>query len=53
MTELIADDTPPTPTFAELGLDPAIVRAITDTGYTTPTPIQAAAIPAVMGGRDL
>ena len=53
MTELIAEETPPTPTFAELGLDPAIVRAITDTGYTTPTPIQAAAIPAVMGGRDL
>ena len=43
----------PTPTFAELGLDPAIMRAIADTGYTTPTPIQAAAIPAVIGGRDL
>ena len=53
MTELIAEDTPPTPTFAELGLDPAIVRAISDTGYTNPTPIQAAAIPAVMSGRDL
>ena len=45
--------TPPTPSFAELGLDPAIMRAITETGYTTPTPIQAAAIPAVMAGRDL
>ncbi len=53
MTDLIADTTPPTPTFAELGLDPAIQRAITETGYTTPTPIQAAAIPAVMSGRDL
>ena len=53
MTELIAEDTPPTPTFAELGLDPAIVRAITDTGYTTPTPIQAAAIPVVVTGKDL
>ena len=53
MTDLIADIVPPTPTFAELGLDPAIQRAITETGYTTPTPIQAAAIPAVMSGRDL
>jgi len=53
MTDLTADIAPPTPTFAELGLDPAIVRAITETGYTTPTPIQAAAIPAVMQGRDL
>ncbi len=53
MTELIAEETPPTPTFAELGLDPAIVRAITDTGYTTPTPIQAAAIPVVVTGKDL
>ena len=53
MTELIAEETPPTPTFAELGLDPAIVRAITDTGYTTPTPIQAAALPVVVTGKDL
>ncbi|MEN9903053.1 MAG: ATP-dependent helicase RhlE [Pseudomonadota bacterium] len=53
MTELIAEETPPTPTFAELGLDPAIVQAITDTGYTTPTPIQAAAIPVVVTGKDL
>ena len=53
MTELIAEDTPPTPTFTELGLDPAILRAITDTGYTTPTPIQAAAIPVVVTGKDL
>lgn len=53
MTELIAENPLTTPTFAELGLDPAIVRAITETGYTIPTPIQAAAIPAVMSGRDL
>lgn len=43
----------PEPKFADLGLDPAIMRAIADTGYTTPTPIQAAAIPAVLSGRDL
>ena len=46
-------DKPATPTFAELGLDPAIMRAIAETGYTTPTPIQAAAIPTVIRGADL
>ncbi|MGI4849038.1 MAG: DEAD/DEAH box helicase [Janthinobacterium lividum] len=39
--------------FSELGLSDAIVRAITEHGYTTPTPIQAQAIPAVLGGGDL
>jgi ATP-dependent RNA helicase RhlE len=39
--------------FASLGLSPAIVRAIDESGYTTPTPIQAEAIPAVLAGRDL
>ena len=52
-TETPVADTPATPRFADLGLDAAIMRAIADTGYTTPTPIQAAAIPAVMSGRDL
>ena len=46
-------NTPTPPNFADLGLDPAIMRAITETGYTTPTPIQAAAIPVVITGRDL
>ncbi|QNA88576.1 DEAD/DEAH box helicase [Massilia sp. Dwa41.01b] len=39
--------------FATLGLSDAIVRAVTEQGYTTPTPIQAQAIPAVLGGGDL
>ncbi|NLR74792.1 DEAD/DEAH box helicase [Leeia sp. IMCC25680] len=39
--------------FSELGLSEEIMRAIADQGYDAPTPIQAAAIPAVMGGRDL
>ena len=39
--------------FAELGLSEAIVRAVTERGYTTPTPIQAQAIPAVLSGGDL
>ncbi len=39
--------------FAELGLAPALLDAIADTGYTTPTPIQSKAIPLVLGGGDL
>ena len=40
-------------TFSELGLDKDILRAVHDQGYTTPTPIQLQAIPAVMTGQDL
>ena len=38
--------------FADLGLADPIMRAIVDTGYTTPTPIQAQAIPQVLKGGD-
>jgi ATP-dependent RNA helicase RhlE len=39
--------------FSKLGLSDAIVRAVSEHGYTVPTPIQSQAIPAVMGGGDL
>jgi ATP-dependent RNA helicase RhlE len=39
--------------FETLGLCQPILRAIADAGYTTPTPIQLQAIPAVLSGRDL
>lgn len=39
--------------FLSLGLAEPIVHAITDHGYTVPTPIQAQAIPAVLAGGDL
>jgi ATP-dependent RNA helicase RhlE len=39
--------------FRDFGLAEPIVRAIAEAGYTTPTPIQAQAIPVVLGGRDL
>ena len=39
--------------FEELGLSEAIVRAVTENGYTQPTPIQSQAIPAVLKGGDL
>ncbi|MFM7136388.1 MAG: DEAD/DEAH box helicase, partial [Planctomycetota bacterium] len=39
--------------FAELGLSAPLLAALTDEGYTTPTPIQTKAIPHVLAGRDL
>jgi superfamily II DNA/RNA helicase len=42
-----------TKTFAELGLSPTLKAAIDAAGYTTPTPIQTAAIPVAVTGRDV
>jgi len=39
--------------FDSLGLSPVLLRALAEQGYTAPTPIQAAAIPAALSGRDL
>jgi superfamily II DNA/RNA helicase len=39
--------------FSDLGLSPATLAAVAETGYTTATPIQAAAIPVAMQGRDV
>ena len=39
--------------FSDLGLAEPLVRALEAKGYTTPTPIQAQAIPAVLEGGDL
>ncbi len=39
--------------FDELGLSPDVLRAISDVGYTTPTPIQQQSIPAALTGRDI
>jgi superfamily II DNA/RNA helicase len=40
-------------TFAELGLSPKVQAAVEAAGYTTPTPIQEAAIPVAVTGRDV
>jgi ATP-dependent RNA helicase RhlE len=40
-------------TFDELGLLPELLRAVKDNGYTTPTPIQAQAIPIILAGKDV
>ncbi|MEE2916113.1 MAG: DEAD/DEAH box helicase, partial [Pseudomonadota bacterium] len=39
--------------FADLGLSDELLRAVGDTGYTEPTPIQASAIPSVLMMRDI
>ena len=39
--------------FEALGLSPELLRAVDDSGYTTPSPIQASAIPSVLMGRDI
>ena len=39
--------------FDELGLRPELLRAVAESGYTTPTPIQQQAIPVVLSGRDV
>ncbi|WP_211454948.1 DEAD/DEAH box helicase [Collimonas antrihumi] len=39
--------------FSNLGLSPAILQAISTRGYTTPTPIQVAAIPEILRGNDV
>ncbi|CAA9283088.1 MAG: ATP-dependent RNA helicase Atu1833, partial [uncultured Acetobacteraceae bacterium] len=43
----------PAVTFADLGLSEPILKAVTDAGYVTPTPIQEQAIPVVLMGRDV
>lgn len=54
MTETTQNSTEATAaTFADLGLHPGILQAVTEAGYTSPTPIQARAIPDVMDGRDV
>lgn len=39
--------------FNELGLAESLLRAVADEGYTTPTPIQAEVIPAMLAGNDV
>lgn len=43
----------PLTTFADLGLSQKVLSAVADAGYTTPTPIQAGAIPPALQRRDI
>jgi ATP-dependent RNA helicase DeaD len=50
-TEAAATDT--TTTFGDLGLSDAVLKAVRDVGYETPSAIQAATIPPLLAGRDV
>lgn len=50
MTEIATLDTP---SFSTLGLAPELLRALTESGYTIPTPIQSQAIPVALAGGDV
>jgi ATP-dependent RNA helicase DeaD len=47
------DEVESRPTFADLGIDKRVLKALHDVGYETPSPIQAATIPALLGGRHV
>ena len=47
------EEAAPRATFSDLGLSEPILRAVAETGYVHPTPIQEAAIPVVLMGRDV
>ena len=49
----LAEAAPSAPLFDTLPLDPKLLRAVADAGYTAMTPIQAKAIPIVLAGRDV
>jgi superfamily II DNA/RNA helicase len=49
----VATPEAPAPLFNSLPLDPKLLRAVVDSGYTAMTPIQAKAIPIVLDGRDV
>ncbi|PPC95296.1 MAG: ATP-dependent RNA helicase [Methylotenera sp.] len=51
MTESVNIDIPVN--FDSLGLAPELLKALTESGYTTPTPIQSQAIPVALAGGDL
>src|SRR4051812_43957110 len=41
------------PTFADLGLSPALLKSISEVGYEAPSPIQVQTIPVLLSGRDV
>lgn len=53
MSSPSSDSQPAAVGFAALGLHPELLRALTDVGYESPSPIQAATIPPLLEGRDV
>ncbi len=52
-TPAISSEEPGLANFADFNLDPKILKAVAEQGYTQATPIQAKAIPVVLEGRDV
>jgi superfamily II DNA/RNA helicase len=52
-TPSVSSENPTTPTFNGLGLSPDLLKAVEQSGYTTPTPIQAQSIPHVLQRKDI
>src|SRR5579862_1246017 len=53
MTAVHADETAGFPSFRDLALSEAVLRALRDVGYESPSPIQAATIPVLLSGADM
>lgn len=53
----MTEDSAPAPTdellFSDLGLVPELLKAVVESGYSTPTPIQKRAIPLILSGKDV
>src|SRR5258708_7157116 len=53
MSAVPADDILSATSFSDLALSPEVLRALTDVGYESPSPIQAATIPHLLAGSDV
>ena len=53
MSAVPADESPNTKSFRDLALSEPVLRALTDVGYESPSPIQAATIPVLLSGADM
>jgi ATP-dependent RNA helicase DeaD len=53
MSAVPADDSPSAMSFLDLALSEPVLRALTDVGYESPSPIQAATIPVLLSGADM
>jgi ATP-dependent RNA helicase DeaD len=53
MSAVPAGESPTTLSFRDLALSEGVLRALTDVGYESPSPIQAATIPVLLSGKDM
>ena len=53
MSAVPVGETPTPASFRDLALSEPVLRALTDVGYESPSPIQAATIPVLLSGADM